>query len=51
MGAGSMHASNKAAQRYIQAKKNDSINIYTKARKLQETGKIIDVGRKLVKRS
>ena len=43
MDAGSMHKSNKAAQRYIQAKKNDSINIYAKVREMQGKAKILDI--------
>jgi len=43
MDAGSMHKSNKAAQRYIQAKKNDSINIYAKVREMQGEAKILDI--------
>ena len=35
MDAGTIHKSNKAARRYIQAHRNDSIQIYTKAREMQ----------------
>ena len=40
MDAGTIHKSNKAARRYIQAHRNDSIQIYSKVREMQD-GKII----------
>jgi hypothetical protein len=36
MDAGTIHKSNKAARRYIQAKRNDSIQIYSKVREMQD---------------
>ena len=37
MKAGSMHKTNKAARRYFQDQKNDSIKIYRKVNELQKT--------------
>lgn len=42
MDAGTIHKSNKAARRYIQAHRNDSIQIYSKVREMQ-TGEIVDI--------
>lgn len=50
MDAATMHKSNKAAQRYIQARKNNSINIYAKVREMQGKAKILDI-KKARKRS
>ena len=42
MDAGTIHKSNKAARRYIQVHKNDSLQIYSKVREMQG-GKIIKI--------
>ena len=43
MTAGSMHKTNKAALRYIQAEKNKSILVYRKVREMQ--GKVVQIGK------
>jgi len=44
MTAGSMHKTNKAALRYIQAEKNKSIAVYRKVREMQ--GKVVHIGKR-----
>ena len=44
MTAGSMHKTNKAALRYIQAEKNKSILVYRKVREMQ--GKVVQIGKR-----
>ena len=44
MTAGSLHKTNKAALRYIQAEKNKSILVYRKVREMQ--GKVVQIGKR-----
>lgn len=44
MDAATMHKSNKAARRYIQAKKNKSLQVYQQIRDIQRPGDVVKVG-------
>jgi hypothetical protein len=47
MSAGTMHKTNKAARRYIQERKNQSIMVYAKILEMQKpSAKVIDLNKK-----